>query len=82
MRVGKRQAPITRIHNLNDTHFIIYAGHCTNIAQSKEYSLDNTVEPPNKGHFGDNINSADLVFVVRFSFPGGSKCLVGYIFGL
>ena len=25
-----------------------------------------TVGPPNKGHFGDNMNSADLFFVERF----------------
>ena len=36
------------------------------------------MEPPNirnKGHFGDNINSADLFFV-DFSSLGGSKCIV------
>ena len=26
-----------------------------------------TEEPPNKGHFGDNINSADMFFVERLS---------------
>ena len=26
-----------------------------------------TVEPPNKGHFGDNINSAVMSFVERLS---------------
>ena len=26
-----------------------------------------TVEPPNKGHFGDNINSAVVCFVERLS---------------
>ena len=26
-----------------------------------------TVEPPNKGHVGDNINSAVVSFVVRLS---------------
>ena len=30
-----------------------------------------TVEPPNKGHFGDNINSAVLSIV-------GSKCIKTY----
>ena len=37
-------------------------------AQSFDYTLtkDRTVEPLNKGHFGDNINSADLSFVERF----------------
>ena len=39
------------------------------------------MEPPNKGHFGDNINSADLFFVERFSSLGGSKCIVGIILG-
>ena len=29
--------------------------------------LDYTVEPLNKGHFGDNINSADVSFVERLS---------------
>ena len=29
--------------------------------------LEITVEPPNKGHFGDNINSAVLSFVERLS---------------
>ena len=32
------------------------------------------MEPLNKGHFGDSINSADLFFVERFSSLGGSKC--------
>ena len=41
-----------------------------------------TVEPLNKGHFGDNINSADLFFVERFSSLGSSKCLVGIVLGL
>ena len=40
-----------------------------------------TVEPLNKRHFGDNINSADLFFVERFSSLGGSKCVVGIILG-
>ena len=40
-----------------------------------------TVEPPNKGHFGDNINSADLFFVERFSSLGGSKCILGLTLG-
>ena len=29
----------------------------------------------NKGHFGDDINSADLFFVERFSSLGGSNVL-------
>ena len=41
-----------------------------------------TVEPPNKGHFGGSINSADLSFVERFSSLGGSKCIVKIILGL
>ena len=41
-----------------------------------------TVEPLNKGHFGDNINSADLFFAERISSLGGSKCIVGIILGL
>ena len=43
-----------------------------------------TVEAPNEGIFGDNvnINSADLFFVERFSSMGGSKCIVGIMLGL
>ena len=35
------------------------------------------MEPPNKGHFGDNINSVVTVvsFVERLSSLGGSKCI-------
>ena len=40
-----------------------------------------TVEPANKGLFGDDIYSADLFFVERFSSLGGSKCTVGIILG-
>ena len=36
----------------------------------------------NKEHFGDNINSADLFVVERFSSLRGSKCIVGIILGL
>ena len=35
---------------------------------------DYIVEPPNKGHFGDNINSAVLSFIERLSSFSGSKC--------
>ena len=41
-----------------------------------------TVDPPNKGHLQDikdNINSADLFLVERFSSLGGSKYVVGII---
>ena len=31
------------------------------------------VEPPNKGHVGDNINSAVVSFVERLSSFGGLK---------
>ena len=34
-----------------------------------------TVEPPNKGHVGDNINSAVVSLVERLSSFGGSKCI-------
>ena len=34
----------------------------------------NTVEPPNKEHVGDNINSAVLSFIERLSSFRGSKC--------
>ena len=33
-----------------------------------------TVEPLNKGHVGDNVNSAVLSFVERLSSFRGSKC--------
>ena len=33
-----------------------------------------TVEPPNKGQVGDNINSAVLSFIERLSSFRGSKC--------
>ena len=33
-------------------------------------------EPPNKGHFGDDINSANLFFAERFFSLGVSKCIV------
>ena len=36
-----------------------------------------TVEPPNKGHFGDDIHSPDVFLVKGFSSLGGSKCIVG-----
>ena len=32
------------------------------------------MEPPNKGHVGDNINSAVLFFIERLSSFRGSKC--------
>ena len=32
------------------------------------------MEPPNKGHIGDNINSAVLSFIERLSSFRGSKC--------
>ena len=37
-------------------------------------SMQTTVEPPNKGHVGDNINSAVLSFIERLSSFRGSKC--------
>ena len=39
------------------------------------------MEPSNKGHFADNMNSADLFFVGRFFSLGGSKCTVGITLG-
>ena len=40
-----------------------------------------TVKPPNKGHIGDNINSAVLFFIERLSSPRGSKYTktIGYV---
>ena len=40
-----------------------------------------TVEPPNKGHVGDNINSAVVSFVERLSSFGCSKCIGKQILG-
>ena len=40
-----------------------------------------TVEPLNKGHFEDDINSADLFFVERFSSLGGSNGIVRVTLG-
>ena len=37
------------------------------------------VEPLSKGHFGGDINSANLFFVERGSPLRGSKCIVGII---
>ena len=34
-----------------------------------------TVEPPNKGHFGDNVKSNNLSFIDRLSFLDGSMKL-------
>jgi hypothetical protein len=34
-----------------------------------------TVEPPNREHFGDDLNSADIFFVERLSPFGGLKCI-------
>ena len=47
------------------------------------YSLfEVEVGPLNRGHLGDDINSADLFFVERFSSLGGSKSIVGPCIGL
>ena len=48
---------------------------------SSHFKNTSTVEPQNKGHFGDNINLADLFFVERFSSLGGSKHIIGIILG-
>ena len=43
---------------------------CYNVNSRPDmYSLH--VEPPNRGHIGDNIYSFDLSFVDRLSFFGG-----------
>ena len=39
-----------------------------------------TVEPLNKGHIGNNINSAVLSFVERLSSFGGSKYYIRAIY--
>ena len=36
--------------------------------------IKSTVEPPNKGHVGDSINSSVLPFIERLSSFRGSKC--------
>ena len=41
------------------------------------------MEPPNKGHFGDNMNSSVSSLVERLSLLGGSQCIettVGMVF--
>ena len=40
-----------------------------------------TVEPPSKGHVGNNINSVVLSFIERLSCFRGSKCTktIGHI---
>ena len=38
-----------------------------------------TVEPLNRGHVGDNINSAILSFIERLSSFRGSQCPIGKI---
>ena len=40
------------------------------------------VEPPNKGHFGEEMNWDDLFFVERCSSLRGSICIAGIILGL
>ena len=45
------------------------------------WGIQHTGEPLNKGHFGDDINSADLFFVERLSSLGGSKYIVQIILG-
>ena len=52
------------VHILCEYVYISYVSMCTYV-----YSLT-----LNKGHFWDNINSADLFLVERFSSLGGSKC--------
>jgi hypothetical protein len=49
-------------------------GYLTNkIWNIGNYAKSCTLKPPKKGHFGYNINSADLFFVERFSYLGDSK---------
>ena len=45
------------------------------------YQLPSTVEPPNKGHFGANINSDVVSFVERLSSLRRFKKYVKQIFG-
>ena len=54
------------------------------ILQDCHYNMY-TVEPPHKGHVGNNINSAVLSFIERLSSFRGSKCTktIGHvIFGI
>ena len=66
------------MHTLQDRVVSAHLAHvlsgpmvCPSIAHV--YICTVTVKPPNKGHFRDNINSADLFFVERYSSLGGSK---------
>ena len=47
----------------------------------KNRELPDTVEPPNKGHVGDNINSVVLSFIERLSSFRGSKTIGHVILG-
>ena len=49
---------------------------CTVVWLLRLHCLTNSPnkEPLNKGHFGDNINSAVLSFIERLSSFRGSKC--------
>ena len=47
----------------------------------KNWKLLYTVEPPNKGHVGDNINSAVLSFVERLSSSRRFRTMGKQIFG-
>ena len=43
--------------------------------------VGSTVKPPNKGHIGDNINSAVLSLIERLSSFRGSRCIktIGHV---
>ena len=68
---------VMRVHTLTiiDGFKLRYFLKLQQIAKFKPSpKFPTTVEPPNKGHVGDNINSAVLSFIERLSFFRCSKC--------
>ena len=55
------------MHTVYNMHDIVSLYCWTNYCDSLICDYISTVEPPNKGHFGDNINSAVVSFVERLS---------------
>ena len=49
-------------------------GNLHEINKILKFTLIATVEPPNKGHVGDNINSAVLSFIEKLSSFRGYQC--------
>ena len=81
--VNGTYAPIITMYNPHPTPLQVCMCTCVRVyVVCNRMHVIHTVEPPNEGHFGDNINSANLFFVERFSTLGGSECIVGVILGL